>query len=161
MSTLDLMFEPRGSAVHRVEVFSGTGRRRRFSETEKGRVVEETLSPGAVVSEIARRHGLSPRQVFTWRRAARERLAAHEENAPPFVPAVVEAKPAPAKIASSSPRPVSPRPVSPRPVGKRRHRAPSKASAIALELDGIVARVRRGADARTLAAVIGALKAGA
>ena len=156
MSTLDLMFEPRGSAVHRVEVFSGTGRRRRFSETEKGRVVEETLSPGAVVSEIARRHGLSPRQVFTWRRAARERLAAHEENAPPFVPAVVEAKPAPAKIASSSPRPVSPRPV-----GKRRHRAPSKASAIELELDGIVVRVRRGADARTLAAVIGALKAGA
>nr|WP_245315820.1 transposase [Bradyrhizobium neotropicale] len=33
--------------------------------------MEETLVPGAVVSEIARRHGLTPQQVFTWRRQAR------------------------------------------------------------------------------------------
>ncbi|WP_091966414.1 transposase [Bradyrhizobium shewense] len=41
------------------------------SKDNKARIVEETLVPGAVVSEIARRHGLTPQQVFTWRRQAR------------------------------------------------------------------------------------------
>ncbi|UFW44944.1 transposase, partial [Bradyrhizobium sp. WSM471] len=42
-----------------------TGRRRWFSKDDKARIVEETLVPGAVVSEIGRRHGLLPQQVFT------------------------------------------------------------------------------------------------
>ena len=39
----------------------GIERRRRWSKDEKSRIVEETLMPGAVVSEVARRTG--------WRRA--------------------------------------------------------------------------------------------
>ena len=35
----------------------GVERRRRWSKDEKARIVEETLAPGAVVSEVARRHG--------------------------------------------------------------------------------------------------------
>ena len=35
----------------------GIERRRRWSKDEKARIVEETLTPGAVVSEVARRHG--------------------------------------------------------------------------------------------------------
>src|SRR6266487_3815529 len=31
-------------------------------------MVEETLEPGATVSLIARRHGVAPNQLFTWRR---------------------------------------------------------------------------------------------
>jgi transposase len=38
---------------------------------KKARVVEETLAPGAKVSEVARRHGISASLVFTWRRQAR------------------------------------------------------------------------------------------
>ncbi|WP_370186928.1 transposase [Bradyrhizobium elkanii] len=53
-------------------------------------MVEETLVPGAVVSEIARRHRLPPQQVFTWRRQAR-RLPTPKADDPPFVPAVVGA----------------------------------------------------------------------
>ncbi|MHC4049445.1 transposase [Bradyrhizobium sp. 25ACV] len=55
----------------RLEGITETGRRRWFSKDDKARIVEETLVPGAVVSEIARRHGLTPQQVFTWRRQAR------------------------------------------------------------------------------------------
>jgi transposase len=62
------MFEPEAPSVRRLEVITGTGRRRRFSDEDKARVVEETLTPGAVISEVARRHGLTPQQVFTWRR---------------------------------------------------------------------------------------------
>jgi transposase len=91
MFTLDHTLKP--EAVRRLEVITGTGRRRRrFSKDEKAGVVEETLAPGAVVSEVARRHGLSPQQLFGWRRQARELTAAGPEpTVPLFVPAVVEA----------------------------------------------------------------------
>ena len=49
----------------------GIERRRRWSKDEKARIVEETLAPGAVVSEVARRHGVAQSLLFTWRRLAR------------------------------------------------------------------------------------------
>jgi transposase len=54
----------------RVEVLSGMARRRRWSRDDKARIVEETLAPGAKVSEVARRHGIS---AITW--APRPRTA--------------------------------------------------------------------------------------
>ncbi|MGD9919846.1 MAG: reverse transcriptase domain-containing protein [Pseudorhodoplanes sp.] len=76
--------------MRRLEVITGTGRRRQFSEDFKAGVVEETLVPGTVVSDVARRHGLTPQQVFTWRRQARQPVASETEAAK-FVPAVVDA----------------------------------------------------------------------
>ncbi|WP_439955504.1 transposase, partial [Klebsiella pneumoniae] len=35
------------------------------------RIVEETLAPGAKVTEVARRNGVAASVVFTWRRQAR------------------------------------------------------------------------------------------
>jgi hypothetical protein len=46
--------------ARRLQVITETGRRRWFVKDDKARIVEETLVPGAVVSEIARRHGLTP-----------------------------------------------------------------------------------------------------
>src|ERR1700742_557179 len=54
----------------RVEVLPGPSRRRRWSAEEKARIVEETLAPGARVSEVARRWQVCSQQVFGWRRAA-------------------------------------------------------------------------------------------
>jgi transposase len=91
VSGLELMVDPKASELRRVEVITGTGRRRRFSEDERAHIIEETLRPGAVVSVIARQHGLSPQQLFTWRRAARRRLASCDgETEASFVPAVVD-----------------------------------------------------------------------
>jgi len=72
-------------------MITGTGRRRRISEDDKARVVEETLAPGAVVSHVARRYGLTPQQVFTWRREARERAA----EGVSFAPVVLATAPVP------------------------------------------------------------------
>jgi transposase len=55
----------------RVEVLDGVERRRRWSSEDKARIIEETLAPGAKVSEVARRHGISASLVFTWRRQSR------------------------------------------------------------------------------------------
>ena len=59
MSTLDHEPKLEGTEVRRLEVITGTGRRRWFSADFKAHVVEETLVMGAIVSDIARRHGLT------------------------------------------------------------------------------------------------------
>lgn len=90
MSGLDLRLEPARS-VRRVEIINGIGGRRHWSVDDKARIVEETLVLDAVVSEIARRHGLTPQQLFGWRRAARRSAGVGEDaGTPRFVPAVVE-----------------------------------------------------------------------
>ena len=76
----------------RVEVLDGVERRRRWSREDKARIIEETLAPGAKVSEVARRHGISASLVFTWRRQSR---ASH-------VPAAVVPRFAAVRIAEPS-----------------------------------------------------------
>jgi transposase len=73
-----------------LEVITGTARRRRFSDDDKARIIEETLAPGAVISDIARRHGLTSQQLYTWRREAQSRgVTTAAETAPTFVPPVI------------------------------------------------------------------------
>src|ERR1700760_2504833 len=126
VSTLDHALEPKTSSVRRLEVITGTGRRRRFSDEDKARIVEETLAPGAVVSEVARRHGLTPQQVFTWRRQARQfAVTRAEAEAPQFVPAVVK-DPLPRRVAQRG-RP-------------RRLRHDEAAGVIEVEIEGVMVR---------------------
>ncbi len=58
------------STSDRVEIITSVQRRRRWSASEKIRMVEETYEPGSTVSLVARRHGVAPNQLFTWRRLA-------------------------------------------------------------------------------------------
>jgi transposase len=62
------------SEVRRIELITGIGRRRRWSREDKARIVVESLTGDVSVSEVARRHGLSPQQLFAWRHAARALL---------------------------------------------------------------------------------------
>src|ERR1700691_2156102 len=141
MSTLDHTLKPELEPVRRLEVISGTGRRRRFSEDDKARIVEETLAPGAVVSEVARRHGLTPQQLFGWRRQARQPVATSTDTeAPRLVPAVVEAQ------------------LPERTVGRRGRRPTRQADRICgiieIEIDGVTVRIGHGAEVKTIAAVL-------
>ena len=54
----------------RVEIFHERARRR-WSEADKRRLVEETLAPGETVHGVARRHGINTSQLFTWRKQLR------------------------------------------------------------------------------------------
>jgi len=57
--------------VRRIEVFTGAGRRRNWSAEEKVTTIAESYVEGETVCAVARRHGLTPQQLFTWRRLAR------------------------------------------------------------------------------------------
>ena len=67
----------------RGEVITSVQRRRRWSTAEKVRLVEEAMQPGSSVSFVARRYGLSPSLLFTWKRrmleGGREAVQANED----------------------------------------------------------------------------------
>jgi len=80
-----------------VTVLSGPERRRRWTATEKLRIVEESLATGIVVSEVAGRHDVHRNQLYAWRRQARLGLLVaasggrvSDENGPHFVPIAVK-----------------------------------------------------------------------
>jgi len=80
---------PGGDTLRRVEVITGTGRRRRWDAETKGRLVAESFEPGCSVSELARRHDLSPSLLFLWRRQAAKNAESKVRGGPAFVPMVV------------------------------------------------------------------------
>ncbi|RYC28955.1 IS66 family insertion sequence hypothetical protein [Lichenibacterium minor] len=88
----------------RLEVIE-VGRRRRWSEDEKLRIVTECLEGPRLVSATARRHGITRSQLMAWRRALKvERVS--PQPPPAFVPAVLVPEPAPvAKVATRRGRP--------------------------------------------------------
>lgn len=51
----------------RIEVVTRSERRRRWSDTAKQQILQETLVPGATVAAVARRHGIGTGQIYTWR----------------------------------------------------------------------------------------------
>jgi transposase len=80
-----------GHSFRRVEVVTGTPRRRHWSAAEKAAIVAESLAPGAVASAIALRHGLHRNQLYAWRRELRSMAVADAGvPVPDFVPVVAE-----------------------------------------------------------------------
>lgn len=75
------------------EVLSGPERRRRWSYEEKSRIVAESLAPGVFVTQVARRYGLHPNQLYGWRKELRCAPAAGAELANDFVPVEVTGTP--------------------------------------------------------------------
>src|SRR5690349_21394368 len=73
----------------RVEVLSGPEQRRRWRFEDKARLVAQTLEPGVSVCAVARRNGLAPGLLFTWRRQSREGRLGGSEPTPRFVPVTI------------------------------------------------------------------------
>jgi transposase len=54
----------------RIELITGTARRRRWTTEEKAAIVVESTRPGGNVAEVARRFGVNRGLLQTWRRKA-------------------------------------------------------------------------------------------
>jgi transposase len=74
--------------TERLEVVE-TGRRRRWSDDEKLRIVLESLETPRAISSTARRHGISRSLLMTWRRAFRPEPMSPDLQQTGFVRAVV------------------------------------------------------------------------
>jgi transposase len=123
----------------------GIERRRRWSKDEKSRIVEETLMPGAVVSEVARRHGVAQSLLFTWRRLARTAEPARRDGSI-LLPVEIGAMAAPSGLEAA-------RPSRPATSGRR-----TKSGMIEIELgSGSRVRVDNNVDADALRRVLSVL----
>jgi transposase len=126
----------REASGQRMEGTPAAGQRRRWSEDERARIVEESLTPGARVSEVAKRHGVSRGMVFEWRRQAKAGEPRQDagRSRPAFVPVTIAPERAGAQIANDAP-------------------------AIEIELGDIRIRVKGRVDGPALRTVLSALQA--
>jgi len=126
----------------RIEVLSGDDRRRKWPDEAKIAIVAEALTDGAVVSRVARRHDVTPSQLFGWIKTFRVdalKASGFSGGEPAmFARAVVDM--APVQPAVSVPAQTG------------------EVSAIEISIGAATVRIRGAADARTLALVLKALK---
>jgi transposase len=142
MSDTELLAKPKREAepVRRLEVFTGVGRRRRWTAEQKARIVAESYESGETVCAVARRHGLTPQQLFGWRRHTRLAEDGDGKGGIAFAPVIVEAA---------------------RPYGRRTDcsGAPWRSSAIEIVIGAATVRIAPGTDAATLQTVLRAVMA--
>jgi len=98
-----------------ITVFSGAGRRRRWSTDEKRTLVAAAFAPGAIVSEVARAADLRANQLYSWRRDM------GHEHAAAFAAVMVSADP------QGGSTPVSPAAAMVVEIGRARVRIPIEA----------------------------------
>lgn len=121
--------------VRRAVEVTGVVRRRRWTAEEKGRIVAEAVAPGAVIADVARRHDLMPQHLSNWIRAAKDgHFVLPADDAPAFVPVVVE----PVRRGTAPPR--------------------ERSCSIEIAIGAVRVRIPSGTDARTVEAVLRAVK---
>ena len=123
----------------KAEVLAGPERRRRWGSEEKAGILAEAMAPGAKVSEIARRHGISRSLVYTWRREAGPGDVG--SALPELVPVVM----------TTAAEPLAP------PVPSRERQSAVGTIEIAMP-SGVRVMVRGRVEERSLRAVLGALR---
>ena len=123
---------------------AGAGRRRRWSLEDKRAVVAMSLEPDCSMAEIVTCFDLAPNQVYAWRRELRELAEADAcEDAPMFLPAVVEPTPAAATMFM--------------PDAAEGRLLPDALVQVAMEVRGVSVMIAHGANPELVASVIAAL----
>jgi transposase len=143
VSDTELLHKSKGEPLRRLEVFTGSGRRRAWSAEQKARILTESYESGDEVSAVARRHGLTPQQVFGWRRDVRRRSTRRQSND--------AADMSFASVLVETGGPHAGPPVAPS--------CPTAPGTIEIALGAAVVRVGPGTDLATLTKVLRAVKA--
>jgi transposase len=162
---VDRKVETKPARLQRIEVITGVERRRAWSREEKRAILTESFEDGVVISEVARRYGLRPQQLFTWRNEFRKRGLARFQSScatiepPAFVPVMIarSGEEAEARIEPPAPAiPVSATAASP---VVRPEQVSSGAAPIEIVLDAATIRLHGEIDGKALLVVLRAVKA--
>ncbi|MFY9656661.1 MAG: transposase [Methylocystis sp.] len=142
-SNVDRRVKTEATPIRRVEVITGVERRRDWTDEQKLSIIAESCRDGVVISDVARRHGLRPQQLFNWRNEFRKREAARRMHGgtPAFAPVMIADERPPATKAEVAAAPLADAPM------------------IEIVLGGATVRTRGAIDAKALAAVLRAVKA--
>ena len=137
----------------RVEIITGPERRRRWSEEEKLRLVEEACRPGCSVSQVARQRGINASQLFAWRRQALAKgVVSDNRTEPSAVAALTFASVKVAEETATADAQEEMRPA-------RRRKLPRGSATIEIELkSGDRVRVEGCADAALVVRIVSTLK---
>jgi transposase len=136
----------------RVEIVTRGERRRSWSAEQQDQIVAESLGPELTPTEVARKHGISSGQLYTWRQQRLSVQTALVTRAGPRF-AEVELTPAPSPAETADPKPVEAAPPSTALVPSR----PEGLIEIVLP-GGMVVRMDAHVDGRALRRVLGALE---
>lgn len=120
------------SSVERLEVLERPTGRRSWPDEEKIRIVRESLEPGARVCDVARRNGIAPQHLSTWRGLAKKgklNVPITEEDFPAFAALEVV-----------------------------KDKTPPAAALIELEADGVILRLPYDTSADRIAEIATALR---
>ena len=137
-SNVDLKVETKATPIRRIEVITGVERRRQWSDEEKRAIIAESSQDGVVISDVARRHGLRPQQLFNWRNEFRKREGKLMET-PAFAPVMI----ADDRLSTAPAEALVPA---------------ANAPLIEIVLGSVTVRTRGFVDAKALAAVLRAVK---
>jgi transposase len=136
----------------RTEIIIRGERRRSWTADQKSQIVAESLGPELTPTEVARKHGISTGQLYTWRQQCLNVQTALVTRAVPRF-AEVELAPAPSPAEAADPQPVEAPPPS-IPLAPSR---PGGLIEVVLPC-GVVVRVDAHVDAGALRRVLGALE---
>jgi transposase len=118
------------------------GPRRRWTFDDKRAAVDLSLDPDCDVAAVAECCGVSPAQIYAWRREVRERAEAEARQAGEvFLPVVLD----------TAPDMVEPAP-------GHKPGVPDKMVAVAIEIRGVPIRIAHGASPELIASVIALLE---
>jgi transposase len=138
-SNVDLKVKTEATPIRRIEVITGVERRRAWSDEEKQAIIAESSQDGVVISDVARRYGLRPQQLFNWRNEFRKREARLMCGGTPVFTPVMIADERPATAPAEAPV--------------------SDAPLIEIVLGVVTVRTRGSVDAKALTTVLRAVKA--
>src|SRR5262245_59494869 len=72
------------------EIISRVERRRKWTAKQKVKILTEVLKPGATVSAVADRNGISRSQLYAWKKLAQQGGIPGREQKPLFAPVRIE-----------------------------------------------------------------------
>ena len=152
--TVDRKVKTEATRGQRVEGNTSVEHCREWTDEKKLAIITESCQDGGAISDVARRHGLRPQQLFIWRSEFRKRNAG---KLPCDLPSTADRgaeAPVFAPVVLTNDHPVETPPVE----------APQKATTdtastlIEIELGGATVRLRGDVDAKALATVLRAVR---